>query len=318
MKGFIVILYCSFLNGIIKSEIGFPVRKNKCLENMLFLDHFDVNTNNLSISINYRLKLIGNAAIGLEELTLPDYVKECIAHLVFRVLHVKSNNVIQEIYELLQETNNNLNDLTRHNKIVQSKVEFNYQFFETYDVEIGYELKDLPKELRKMSTVRRTMCFGSPGPITIFPWNIFELPNDRVLVSWFQPKEINAPAICYYKLTVGSPNENNYKSFQVNEEKFYLKKTEYQLPIKLKIVPVNDFNCYSLIYAQLKECTNLVLNGPEYVFYYGKEDEANSSEILSKHETVLKTGGLTNDANIQFSFILIIIQPFIFMYYLLI
>jgi hypothetical protein len=121
-----------------------------------------------------------------------------------------------------------------------------------YKLTGGYiQSRPIPNQnITTFQDVSVSSCFAAPSE----PQNLAASTNTdgSVSVSWEEPKQINAPSICYYKVEART-KEGKFKTVSDKQLQLAFKITEPSIAV-VKVTAYNNFECYQDKYPFGSSC----------------------------------------------------------------
>jgi hypothetical protein len=100
----------------------------------------------------------------------------------------------------------------------------------------------------------RTTCFGEPEGSMDFDVD-FNETSHGYLVTWTEPRVINAPRICYYTVGILLEGKSGEKELRVDGQR-RITLTDVNVPVRarIQISAVNVHSCYVQMYPLYNQC----------------------------------------------------------------
>lgn len=276
------VLVCLYSSVEAKKTARLPVT---CLPRMFTIESGGLEVQAQTVRVRYKIQL--NGTYDLESNTLVDYFITCLRFVLFRSTSRTTNRVTETTYAL--RNSDNITD-------------FLYQDIEdldalsTYDIQIGYQLKDpLPEKVYVVTQTTQT-CFGVPPRPTNVTLSVYL--NASYLLQWNEPPVVfNSPPICYYIVTLRYQNSGSELEEEVPDRYFYLSKERSRQTVNVRVFSVNDVRCLTFSFPFVNNCVNKTVRsspGTSYridpaVDYVGKSSFVDVSTILTIFFAILPT-----------------------------
>jgi hypothetical protein len=257
-----------------------------CKENSfdIVINENDIQVNYETIKIDFQIKL----KQGISNINESLYASKCLKEIIFEYKIAKELGVQSRVITYKQ--------------LKSFEVFDDLRYLSEYEFEIKYvQTNGFKYDAQKLKNINT--CFGSPGELTDFNW---EEKDNKVHVTWKEPKKINAPKVCSYHILVLNHDKNKLNITVQSGKEFIFDGS--RINTEIFVNAYNEDTCYKANYPWIDKCIHKQAYGPFSRTPLKEESTTSVSTMttLTSHSHTTTNTTNKNNSNILVSNIYII------------